>query len=108
MHVPSTAEWVATVSNATFTFRVDDELKSQFTRAAKAHDRTGAQLLRDFMRDYVKSQRETAEDDAWFRRQVQIGIDQANAGQLIAAEEVEAEFAPRRAATLQKLTTVKS
>jgi predicted transcriptional regulator len=93
--------------DATFTFRVDDELKSQFTNAAKAHDRTGAQLLRDFMRDYVKRQ-EAAEDDAWFRRQVQIGIDQANAGQLIPAEEVEAEFRARRAATLQKVASVKS
>ena len=59
------------------------------------------------MRDYVKRQ-EAAEDDAWFRRQVQIGIDQANAGQLIPAEEVEAEFRARRAATLQKVASVKS
>jgi predicted transcriptional regulator len=96
------------MAEATFTFRVDDALKTQFTKAAKAHDRTGAQLLRDFMRDYVKRQQGAAEEDAWFRRQVQIGIDQANAGQLIPAEEVEAEFAARRAATLQKLATIKS
>lgn len=31
---------------ATFTFRVDEALKSEFTTAAKASDRTGAQLLR--------------------------------------------------------------
>lgn len=42
--------------DATFTFRVEDELKAAFTAAAKAHDRTGAQLLRDFMRDYVGRQ----------------------------------------------------
>jgi predicted transcriptional regulator len=96
------------MTDATFTFRVDDDLKSQFTNAAKAHDRTGAQLLRDFMRDYVKRQQEAAEDDAWFRRQVQIGIDQANVGQLIPAEEVEAEFTARRDATLQKLADVTS
>jgi len=96
------------MTDATFTFRVDDDLKTQFTNAARAHDRTGAQLLRDFMRDYVKRQQEAADDDAWFRRQVQIGIDQANAGQLIPAEEAEAEFVARRAATLQKLATIKS
>ena len=38
---------------ATFTFRVDENLKSQFTSAAKAKDRSGAQLLRDFMRDPI-------------------------------------------------------
>jgi len=96
------------MADATFTFRVNDELKAQFTNAAKARDRTGAQLLRDFMRDYVKRQEETSEDDAWFRRQVQIGIDQANAGRLIPAEEVEAEFAARRTATRQKLAGIKS
>lgn len=97
-----------TMTESTFTFRVDDDLKARFTDAAKAHDRTGAQLLRDFMRDYVKRRHEAAEYDAWFRHQVQIGIDQANAGQLIPAEDVEAEFADRRAATQQKLAGAKS
>ena len=41
------------MSDATFTFRVDESLKKTFASAAKSHDRTGAQLLRDFMRDYV-------------------------------------------------------
>lgn len=38
------------MSDATFTFRVDEALKSEFATAAKARDRTSAQLLRDFMR----------------------------------------------------------
>ena len=42
------------MSEATFTFRVDEGLKDQFSTAAKSRDRTGAQLLRDFMRDFVK------------------------------------------------------
>ena len=91
------------MKEATFTFRVDEVLKDQFTSAAKHCDRTGAQLLRDFMRDYVRQRQETVEHDAWFRRQIQIGLDSANAGQLLSAEEVEAEFAMRRADTLRKL-----
>lgn len=91
------------MAEATFTFRVDDELKARFTEAAKAQDRTGAQLLRDFMRDYVKRQQEPVEYDHWFRRQVQAGIDSADAGRLVPADEVEAEFAARRAETLRKL-----
>jgi predicted transcriptional regulator len=53
---------------ATFTFRVDEVLKSEFSNPAKSRDRTAAQLLRDFMRDFVRQQQEGAEHDAWFRR----------------------------------------
>lgn len=91
------------MSEATFTFRVDETLKSEFAKAAKTRDRTGAQLLRDYMRDFVRQQQEAAEHDAWFRRQVQIGLDSANAGNLIPAEEVEAEAAAWRAATRRKI-----
>ena len=91
------------MSEATFTFRVDETLKSEFAKAAKARDRTGAQLLRDYMRDFVRQQQEAAEHDAWFRRQVQIGLDSANAGNLIPAEEVEAEAAAWRAARRRRL-----
>ena len=91
------------MSDATFTFRVDESLKDEFSSAAKARDRTGAQLLRDFMRDFVKQQQESAEHDAWFRRQVQVGLDSANAGRLVAAEDVEADFATRREETRRKL-----
>lgn len=89
------------MSDATFTFRVDEELKSRFTEAAKARDRTGAQLLRDFMREFVARQ-EAAEHDKWFRQQVQQARQSARAGQLIASDIVEAEFSARRARALRK------
>jgi predicted transcriptional regulator len=95
--------WVSAMNEATFTFRVEEELKDSFATAAKARDRTGAQLLRDFMRDFVKKQQEAADHDVWFRRQVQVGLDSANAGNLVSAEDVEAEFAKRREQTWQKL-----
>ena len=91
------------MAEATFTFRVAEDLKVAFGEAAKAQDQTGAQLLRSFMRDYVKRQQEQAEYDDWFRRQVQTGIDTANAGNLVSAEEVETGFAKRRADTRRKL-----
>lgn len=90
------------MSEATFTFRVDEALKTEFAMAAKAHDRSGAQLLRDFMREFVQQQEATAHD-AWFRRQVQIGLDSANAGKLTPAAEVEARFTARRTATRHRL-----
>ena len=38
----------------TMTFRVEKSLRDAYDRAAKDNDRTGSQLLRDFMREYVK------------------------------------------------------
>ena len=93
------------MSEATFTFRVDDALKNQFVQAAKSRDRSGAQLLRDFMRDFVQQQQEAAEHDRWFRHQVQVGLDSANSGNLVPAAEVEAKFAARRAETRRRLET---
>jgi predicted transcriptional regulator len=37
-----------------FTIRVEHSLKDAFVDAAKSQDRTASQLIRDFMRDYVK------------------------------------------------------
>ena len=94
-------------ATATFTFRVDEGLKSEFSIAAKSRDRTGAQLLRDFMRDFVRQQEEAAAHDVWFRRQVQVGLDSANTGNLVPAAEVEAKFSARRTATRRRLEASK-
>ena len=91
------------MSQATFTFRVDDKLKRNFASVAKSLDRTGAQLLRDHMRNIVRRQAEVEEHDAWFREQVRIGLGSANAGKLISNEEAEARFAARRAETRRRL-----
>jgi len=91
------------MSDATFTFRVEDSLKEQFTLAAKSRDRSGAQLLRDFMREFVLQQQYATQHEAWFRQQVQAGLDSANAGNLVSAADVEAQFEARRAATRSKL-----
>lgn len=91
------------MNEATFTFRVDEELKNAFATAAKSRDRTGAQLLRDFMRDFVRQQHEAAAHEAWFLQQVQIGLDSANAGDVQSAEEVESEAAAWRAEIRRKI-----
>jgi predicted transcriptional regulator len=93
----------ASMTEATITIRIDPELKTAFSRAAEASNRTDADLLREFMQDYIELKRTDAEYDQWFRRQVQIGIDAADAGDLIPSEEVEAEFATLRTASTRKL-----
>jgi len=94
----------ASMAETTITIRVDPELKTAFSRAAQARDRTDQDLLREFMQDFIESQRTDSEYEEWFRRQVQIGIDDADAGNLIPAEEVEAEFATLRANATRNLS----
>ncbi|HDR8954372.1 CopG family ribbon-helix-helix protein [Burkholderia vietnamiensis] len=95
------------MSETTFTFRVDDAVKIAFSTAAKAHGRTGAQLLRDFMRDYVKQQRESIEYDAWLRAKVERSRVSADIDNLVPAAEVDTEFAVRRAITRRRLDAAK-
>ena len=91
------------MTEATFTFRVEESLKQEFSSLAKDIDRSGAQLLRDFMRDFVKQQQEAASYDAWFQKQVEMGLDEANAGQLVSQEDVKSRFEAKRASLLAKL-----
>ncbi len=54
--------------DATFNFRIDPALKTAFTAATEADDKPAAQVLRDFMRAYVK-QRQRRAYEAEARRQ---------------------------------------
>jgi len=86
-----------------FSFRVDDSLKSDFAQVAKRHEHTGAQLLRDFMQEYVRQNQDNAEYEAWFRRKVDIGLHAAKNGHFVSQEEVVADVAARRLAILERL-----
>ncbi len=48
-----------------------------------------------------------AEYEAWFRREVEAGLAEANAGNLIPADEVETRFAAKRDATRRRLEASK-
>lgn len=92
------------MGQATFTFRVDDELKSAFSEAAKAQDRTAAQLLRVLMRDAVQRQQERLEYDTWFRREVEQGLHEADDPSVsrVPNEEVESSWRQQRAALMSR------
>jgi antitoxin component of RelBE/YafQ-DinJ toxin-antitoxin module len=45
-------------NEVSYRVRVDEDLKNAFLRVAEATDRTGAQLVRDFMRRYIKNNRD--------------------------------------------------
>jgi predicted transcriptional regulator len=89
----------------TFTFRVEDSLKAAFADAASQKDRTAAQLLRDFMRNYVAETQDDAEYDAWFRRKVEAGERAYREGRFITQEEATRRAGQRRARLLKGADT---
>ena len=87
------------MGEVTFTFRVGEGLKEAFAEAARARDRTAAQLLRDYMREVVQHQREDEDYEAWLRRKVEAARASIGAGRGVSAETAAAEFAALRAET---------
>lgn len=88
------------MSETTFTFRVDSELKERFSEVAREHDRPGSQLLRDFMRSFVAQRRGSATYESWFRQQVQRALD--DSAPATPSKTVEQHFAKRRMAARRK------
>lgn len=76
-------------------FRLDDELLQSFHAAAKEQGRSSEDVLRDLIQGFID--RSKSGYATWFQQQVQIGIAEADSGQVVSNEEVEAEFAARRA-----------
>ena len=81
------------MAESNFTVRVDDELKEAFTKAAKAADRTGGQLIRDFMRDYV---REREDYNAWLAEKIERARKDIEEGRFLTQEEVNSRAAARK------------
>ena len=53
------------MTQATLNLRIDAKLKADFLEAAKAMDRNGSQLIRDFMRDVLSGESVEAAAAAW-------------------------------------------
>ncbi len=81
---------------ATFTFRVDEDIKNAFNQCAQENDRSASQLLRDFMRQYISEASEQDSWNSWFKTQVELGQADAKAGRVSSHEEVEARAQKRR------------
>lgn len=85
------------MTDENITFFVDGALKKRFSAAALAAGSDSADVLRELMLVYITEQQSgDASYDAWLRREVQVGIDQADAGDLISDDDVEAESAAWR------------
>lgn len=91
------------MTDSTLTFRVDDELKTEFAQACKVQDRSSAQVLRDYMREVVRNRQQREEYEAWERALVQEGLADVRAGRVVPHEQVEAHFAARREQLRQRI-----
>jgi predicted transcriptional regulator len=91
------------MSEATFTLRVDAALKEAFTEIARMQDRSGAQLIREFMRDVVRKAHSQDAYEHWFARKVAEGRADIRMGRMVDNETVMAEAATRRQRLLARL-----
>ena len=63
-----------------FTLKLEDDLRDAFMAEAAAMDRPASQLVREFMRDFVRARREEREHDAWFRAEVEKALKDKRPG----------------------------
>jgi predicted transcriptional regulator len=82
---------------AIFTMKLEPELRAEFMAAAMTAHRPASQVVRELMREFVQRQREALEYDVFLRRKVEAARASMRAGQGQTNDEVEAEFAARRA-----------
>ena len=66
-------------------------------------DRSGAQLIRDFMRDAVQKAQSQEAYEQWFARKVAEGRADARLGRVVDNETVLAQAAERRQQLLSRL-----
>lgn len=90
------------LKEAVFTMKLEPELRADFIAEAEAADRPASQIMRELMRDYVRRQREARQYDEFLRKKVEAARASVQAGTGRSNEEVESEFAARRAQALKK------
>jgi len=81
---------------ALFHLKLEPELLEGFMAAAKAADRPASQVMRDLMRDFIHQQ-QTREHDEFVQLKIAVARASLEAGRGRSNDDVEAEFAARRA-----------
>ena len=84
---------------AVFTMKLEPELRAAFMAETEAAHRPASQVLRELMREFVQRQRDAREYDEFLSRKVNVARSSMRAGLGRSNDEVEAEFAARRAST---------
>jgi predicted transcriptional regulator len=81
---------------AVFTMKLEPELREQFMAEAQASHRPASQIMREMMRQFVRTQQEAREYEVFLQRKVDLARESMAAGEGVSNEEVEAQFAARR------------
>ena len=81
---------------AVFTMKLEPELREQFMAEAEASHRPASQIMREMMRQFVRTQQEAREYEIFLQRKVDLARESMAAGEGVSNEEVEAQFAARR------------
>lgn len=82
---------------AVFTMKLEADLRADFMAETNALHRPASQVVRELMREFVERQRMKREHSAFVERKVALARTSMQAGQGFGNDEVEAEFADRRA-----------
>lgn len=82
---------------AVFTMKLEAELRDEFMAEAEATHRPASQVLRELMREFIKRQHEAREYDEFLSRKVEVARQSMRSGMGRSNDDVEAEFAARRA-----------
>lgn len=88
---------------AVFTMKLEPDLRAEFMAEAQAAHRPASQVLRELMRDFVARQREARDYDQFLHNKVEAARTSMRAGLGRPNEEIEAEFAARRAKALGQM-----
>jgi predicted transcriptional regulator len=87
-----------------FTLKLEAELREQFMAEAAATHRPASQIIREFMRDFIKQQRAARDHESWFRSEVELALREADdpGVKRISHEDVSAEWRRQRAELLKR------
>lgn len=79
-----------------FTLKLEAELRDAFMAATEAEHRPASQVVRELMREYVRSRQQRQAYEAFVQDKVERARGQIAEGRHASDESVEAEFAARR------------
>lgn len=82
---------------AVFTMKLEPNLRAEFMAEVEAIHRPASQVVREFMREFVKHQRQAREYDEFLHHKVEVSRASMRAGLGQSNDEVETKFAVRRA-----------
>ena len=92
-------------NEAMFTLKLEQELRDAFMAEAAASYQPASQIVRAFMRDFVRQQQATRAHDAWLLAEVEQGVREADdpAVTRVSHDEVAAKWRRQRAALVKRV-----